>query len=203
MSPKGAARDPVLLSKADCLLSDVAPSKTEYFAAPTADEHRQTDRGDSDGPPAVSKTSYVRVRRRRGRLCRTLSRTPRPAFGRRTEITPVRTGLGRCEACRLPALLAPVRTLDGCLEAVQWLFIREDGSPAEFGERKRHTGSPRQGAVRFGDPCAARRVAICEDVQTPAAGAVRARAALRASLCSARTVEETVGNIRRRDSVGA
>ena len=69
------------------------------------------------------------------------------------------------EARRLPALLAPVRTPDGRLEAVQRIFVREDGSPAEFEGRKRHTGSPRQGAVWFGDPRAARRVAICEGVE--------------------------------------
>ena len=69
------------------------------------------------------------------------------------------------EARRLPALLAPVRAPDGRLEAVQRIFVREDGSPAEFEGRKRHTGSPRQGAVWFGDPRAARRVAICEGVE--------------------------------------
>ena len=69
------------------------------------------------------------------------------------------------EARRLPALLAPVRTPDGRLEAVQRIFVREDGSPAEFEGRKRHTGSPRQGAVWFGDPRAARRVALCEGVE--------------------------------------
>ncbi len=69
------------------------------------------------------------------------------------------------EARRLPALLAPVRTPDGRLEAVQRIFVREDGSPAEFEGRKRHTGSPQRGAVWFGDPRAARRVAICEGVE--------------------------------------
>ena len=65
---------------------------------------------------------------------------------------------------RRPALLAPIRTPGGELEAVQRIFVTEDGQPAPFGGRRRLTGSPRGGGVWFGSPNPA-AVAICEGVE--------------------------------------
>ena len=65
---------------------------------------------------------------------------------------------------RRPALLAPIRTPGGELEAVQRIFVTEDGQPAPFGRRRRLTGSPRGGGVWFGSPNPA-AVAICEGVE--------------------------------------
>ena len=65
---------------------------------------------------------------------------------------------------RRPALLAPIRAPGGELEAVQRIFVTEDGRAAPFGGRRRLTGSPRNGGVWFGSPNPA-AVAICEGVE--------------------------------------
>ena len=65
---------------------------------------------------------------------------------------------------QLPAILAPIRTPDGRLEAVHRIFITRDGGPAEIRGRKRNSGSPREGGVWFGNR-AAPRVAICEGAE--------------------------------------
>ena len=69
------------------------------------------------------------------------------------------------ETRALPALLAPVRTPDGTLEAVHRVFLAPDGRPAEIEGRKRNMGMPGRGAVWFGDPRTAKRVALCEGIE--------------------------------------
>ena len=69
------------------------------------------------------------------------------------------------ETRALPALLAPVRTPDGTLEAVHRIFLAPDGRLAEIEGRKRNMGMPGRGAVWFGDPRTAKRVALCEGIE--------------------------------------
>ena len=68
------------------------------------------------------------------------------------------------EALRMPAILAPVRTFDGELEAVHRIFITQTGGPAEFAGRRRNMGSLRAGGVWLGSRDAGRAV-ICEGVE--------------------------------------
>ena len=67
------------------------------------------------------------------------------------------------ETKAMPALLAPVP--DGTLEAVHRIFLVPDGRPADIEGRKRNMGMPGRGAVWFGDPRAAKRVAVCEGIK--------------------------------------
>ena len=69
------------------------------------------------------------------------------------------------ETRAMPALLAPVRTPDGTLEAVHRIFLAPDGRPADIEGRKRNMGMPGGGAVWFGDPRTAKRVALCEGIE--------------------------------------
>ncbi len=63
-----------------------------------------------------------------------------------------------------PAILAPIRTPDGRIEAVHRIFITEAGGPAEFAGRKRNFGAPAKGGVWFGAKAPA-RVVICEGIE--------------------------------------
>ncbi len=58
-----------------------------------------------------------------------------------------------------------MRTPDGTLEAVHRIFLAPDGRPAEIEGRKRNMGMPGRGAVWFGDPRTAKRVALCEGIE--------------------------------------
>ena len=65
----------------------------------------------------------------------------------------------------LPALLAPVRTPDGTLEAVHRIYLTPDGAPAPI-ERQQHTdGSPHAGAVWLFNPAKAERVVLCQNIE--------------------------------------
>ncbi len=63
-----------------------------------------------------------------------------------------------------PAILAPIRTPDGRIEAVHRIFITETGGPAEFAGRKRNFGAPAKGGVWFGAEMPT-RVVICEGIE--------------------------------------
>ncbi len=63
-----------------------------------------------------------------------------------------------------PAILAPVRTPDGRIEAVHRIFITEAGGPAELTGWKRHFGAPERGGVWFGAEAPTRAV-ICEGIE--------------------------------------
>ena len=63
-----------------------------------------------------------------------------------------------------PALLAPVRTHDGQLEAVHRLYLTPNGIPAPLEQPARTSGSPRAGAVWLTDPANAKRIVLCERI---------------------------------------
>ena len=65
---------------------------------------------------------------------------------------------------KLPAVLVPIRALDGKLESVQRIFITNDGHRADIPSPKRYTASPATGAVWFGNP-KANTVVLCEGVE--------------------------------------
>lgn len=62
------------------------------------------------------------------------------------------------EKCELPALLAPIRALDGALEGLQRIFLDAQGSKAPIPDPKRTSGRLFTGAVRWPAPGAARMV---------------------------------------------
>ena len=69
------------------------------------------------------------------------------------------------EKRELPALLAPIRALDGTLEGMQRIFVTEDGRKAPIGDPKRTSGRLFTGAVwwpAFGPP---RHVLMFEGVE--------------------------------------
>ena len=68
------------------------------------------------------------------------------------------------ELRKMHALLAPVTTPEGRLEAVQRIFLDPAGRRAEIQGPKRNSGQPREGGVWFGNT-GARRIAITEGVE--------------------------------------
>ncbi|MCY4501945.1 MAG: toprim domain-containing protein [Alphaproteobacteria bacterium] len=62
------------------------------------------------------------------------------------------------EKCELPALLAPIRALDGTLEGLQRIFLAPDGRKAPIPDPKRTSGRLFSGAVRWPAPGATRMV---------------------------------------------
>ena len=62
------------------------------------------------------------------------------------------------EKCELPALLAPIRALDGTLEGLQRIFLATDGRKAPIPDPKRTSGRLFSGAVRWPAPGASRMV---------------------------------------------
>lgn len=62
------------------------------------------------------------------------------------------------ETRELPALLAPIRTLDGTLEGLQRIFLEPDGRKARIPDPKRTSGRLFTGAVRWPAPGAGRMV---------------------------------------------
>ena len=62
------------------------------------------------------------------------------------------------EKCEMPALLAPIRALDGTLEGLQRIFLAPDGSKAPIPDPKRTSGRLSSGAVRWPAPGASRMV---------------------------------------------
>ena len=65
----------------------------------------------------------------------------------------------------LPALLAPVRTPDGTLEAVHHIYLTPDGDPAPIEPQQRTSGSPHAGAVWLFNPAKAERVVLCQNIE--------------------------------------
>ena len=65
----------------------------------------------------------------------------------------------------LPALLAPVRTPDGTLEAVHHIYLTPDGDPAPIEPQQHTSGSPHAGAVWLFNPAKAERVVLCENIE--------------------------------------
>ena len=68
------------------------------------------------------------------------------------------------EIRKMPAMVVPIRALDGRIEAVQRIFLSADGHQADILEPKRYTASPGAGAVWFGNP-KVEKVALCEGVE--------------------------------------
>ncbi len=68
------------------------------------------------------------------------------------------------EKCELPALLAPIRALDGTLEGLQRIFLTGDGRKAPIGDPKRTSGRLFSGAVRW-PAGAARHLVLTEGVE--------------------------------------
>lgn len=62
------------------------------------------------------------------------------------------------EKCELPALLAPIRALDGTLEGLQRIFLADDGRKAAIPDPKRTSGRLFSGAVRWPVPGAVHMV---------------------------------------------
>ena len=68
------------------------------------------------------------------------------------------------EKCEMPALLAPIRALDGTLEGLQRIFLAPDGRKAAIPDPKRTSGRLFSGAVRWPAPGAA-RVVLTEGIE--------------------------------------
>ena len=62
------------------------------------------------------------------------------------------------EKCEMPALLAPIRALDGALEGLQRIFLAPDGRKAPIPDPKRTSGRLFSGAVRWPAPGASHMV---------------------------------------------